>query len=141
MNFIKSKIDLIIDILSSSDYFDDVKIISAYPSEKKPTLIKKPGITISFKSVEINESFYLDSCRNKKITLGINFYLPLTMDSIEITGFLTNVIELLVFKNELDVNSVKCAEPSYNREIDAFMVKSEFQINEPLYINDSMNIN
>ncbi len=128
-------IGTLIKAFSSSSSFTDLRFVTAYENEIKPTPVSAPIVALSIKGCKIGKrlSETLDTgeiTETKKrellSTISIDIYLPYSMGGYEGHKIFDRLATFLIFASEMKIMTASCGAADYDKSCEAIVLKTQF---------------
>lgn len=118
-----------IDRLEADKFFENIKIIRAYPDEIKPTLLKKAVVALGIKSIDVDESSLGQNIKSGSYSIFADIFVPYSHDK--------QSMEQIVFRicrniSELNLVAIEVSGITANTTAECFVMKSVFTFNDEI---------
>lgn len=120
---IPSLLDSFARILKSDEYFDSVKIISAYPFTVKPTMLKENVIALGFSDISINDCCIGGDETDGYVKIFADIFVPLKEDGRIACQIFTRMCDDLKDMNIVAVSAQRIYSDSKST---AYVMKTQF---------------
>lgn len=123
---IKTLLDDFVSNLRKDNYFDDIKIISAYPFLSRPTQLKQSVVAVGFSDITLESDRIGESSRYGQVKIFADIFVPFGNDSRRTCEIFTNICKAASCYNVVSVS----AQRTYaNKESASYIMKTEFAFN------------
>lgn len=123
---IKTLLDDFVSALRKDSYFDNIKIISAYPYTSRPTELKENVVAVGFSDISLEPDGVGESSRYGQVKIFADIFVPFGVDSRKASEIFTHICEVL---NCYNVVSVSAYRTFANKETASYVMKSEIAFN------------
>lgn len=123
---IKTLLDDFVSALRKDSYFDDIKIIRAYPFMPRPTELKECVVAVGFSDITLESDRIGESDRYGQVKIFADIFVPFGRDSRKACEIFTRICEAL---NCYNVVSISAQRTYANKETASYIMKSEIAFN------------
>ncbi|MCD7797422.1 MAG: hypothetical protein LUG95_07490 [Clostridiales bacterium] len=117
-------LDDFVELMRSDSYFDDVKIVRAYPFTIRLTMLKESIVAVGFSNIEI-EPYSVggnDGCG--KVKLFADIYVPLDDMSKRTNEILTHICRAA---ESMNISSILAERIYADKETMSYVLKTEIE--------------
>lgn len=108
-------LDELIRLIKSDDYFDNIKVIKAYPSDVKPTRLNSPYIAVGLGEVDMHSSSIDSAQRSGQISVFADVYVSGREDGAIIYDIFTRLCKVLSCFNVLSIKADRTQYDTYTQ--------------------------
>ncbi|MGN1329017.1 MAG: hypothetical protein ACI4V4_04880 [Eubacterium sp.] len=123
---IKSLLDEFVLALRKDSYFDEIKIISAYPYAFRPTELKECIIAVGFSDISLESDRIGESSRYGQVKIFVDIFVPFGNDSKMACEIFTHICEVA---NCYNVVAISAQRTYANKETASYIMKTEVAFN------------
>lgn len=129
-------LDELIGIIKGDTYFDNIRVIKAYPSDIKPTRLNCPYIALGLSEIDMNSSSIDSSQRSGTISVFADIYVSGRCDGAIICDVFTRLCEVLSCFNVL---SIKAGRTQYDTYTQANVLKGVITFDDEITFGGALN--
>ena len=129
-------LDKLIGIIKGDVYFDNIKVIRAYPSDIKPTRLNCPYIALGLSEIDMSSSSIDSMQRSGMISVFADIYVSGRNDGAVIYDIFTRLCEML---SRFNVLSIKAERTQYDTYTQANVLKSVITFDDEITFGGALN--
>ncbi|MGN1421500.1 MAG: hypothetical protein ACI4XC_08310 [Eubacterium sp.] len=123
---IKTLLDDFVSALRKDGYFDDIKIVCAYPYTPRPTELKDSIVAVGFSDISFESDRIGESSRYGQVKIFADIFVPFGEDSKKACEIFARICEAISSYNVVAVS----AQRTYaNKETASYIMKTEIAFN------------
>lgn len=128
---IENLIDRLIEVISADDYFENIKIIKAYPCTIAPSRIAAETVALGFDEIRLSSSSVDDSSRAGDISVFIDIFIPIKTENSRACDIFSRICRCLYVYNILSVSAQRI---SVDVNTSAYVLKTVFTFNDEIEV-------
>lgn len=129
-------LDELIKIIKDNAYFDNIKVIKAYPSDVKPTRLGCPYIAVGLSEIDMHSSSIDSARRSGQISVFADVYVSGKQNCTLIYDIFTKLCEVLSCFNVL---SIKADRTQYDTYTQANVLKGIITFDDEITFGGTLN--
>lgn len=129
-------LDELIRIIKGNSYFDNIKVIKAYPSDINPTRLGYPYIAVGLSEIDMQSSGIDSAQRSGQISVFADVYVSGRQDCTLIYDIFTRLCEVLSCFNVL---SIKASRMQYDTYTQANVLKGVITFDDEITFGGALN--
>jgi len=125
----ESFVNEIIGKIRENGFFDDKKVIHAFPDIQKPVILKKAVIAVGLKEISVDDSSIGQASKAGNISVSADVFIPFSLHGCSTEKI---VCEICRSVSAYGISAVKisaCCADSYSQ---CFVVKAVFTFNDEI---------
>ncbi len=128
---IENIIDRLIEVISADDYFEDIKIIKAYPCTIAPSRIAAETVALGFDEIRLSSSSVDDSIREGDISVFVDIFIPIKTENSRACDIFSRICRCLYIYNILSVSAQRI---TVDVNTSAYVLKTVFTFNDEIEV-------
>lgn len=123
-------IDQLIDVIKKDKYFDNIRVINAYPFKTKPTRITKAYVALGIYEINMKSYNIDDSQRRGEVSVFADIFVPVHSDNGYISEIFMHLCDALKCFNVLSVSASGITADS---DIQAVVMKTVITFDDEIH--------
>lgn len=124
-------VDDFIDAARENEYFDDKKILRAYPPSVKPTLQKSPCVAVGIKEIRLDEAAVGQSVKRGSVSIFADVYIPFICKNASAEEIVCNLCR---GAERFGISSISAGGAFYDAKTECFVTKTAFTFSDEIMI-------
>lgn len=126
MFYLDKIVGAFIENVKLNHYFDDKRVIEAYPEATKPTLLKSVCVAVGIKEITADENSVGESIKHGAIGIYANIYIPFSVSNACADEVLCQICRAV---NDWSIASIAVSEMTADMKTQCRVVKSVLTFN------------
>lgn len=122
-------VNAIISKIKENSFFDDKKVIQAFPDVQKATALRKPVIAVGLKEISVGDSSIGQQIKTGNISISANVFIPFSCTGCSAEKCICEICKSVIGCGISAVRISECAADSYAQ---CFTVQSVFTFNDEI---------
>lgn len=122
--------------LAENDYFDEIKLIRAYPNTFKPTRMKQAVIAVSTIDVQANNMSLGQSAKQGVCSVQASVYVPFSMDGSVAQEAVQHICNSV---SDMNTISISVSETTADSTTECYITKAVFTFRNEFDFNEEEN--
>ena len=128
---IENTIDKLIEVISADDYFNDIKIIKAYPCSIAPTRIVTETVALGFDEIRLSSASVDESGRAGDLSVFVDIFIPIKTDNSRASEIFARICKCFYAYNILSVSAQRIA---VDVNTASYVLKTVFTFNDEIEV-------
>lgn len=120
-------IDDFIGRLKLNAYFDDKKIMRAFPHSVKPTLPRRAAVVAGIKEIALDEASIGENVKRGSISIYANIYIPFTLNGVNAEKIVCQICKSI---DDFNIASIRVSETAPDMKTECYVTKTVFTFND-----------
>lgn len=122
--------DSFIKLVAANDYFDDKRVVKAYPEATKPTLLKHAVIAVGIKEINIDEASVGESVKRGSVSVFANIYIPFCVHDVRCEEVVSQICRAAC---DWSIISISASEMTADVKTQCRILKTVFTFNGEIF--------
>lgn len=120
MKNIKSFLNDFVRFMKNDEFFSGVKIIHAYPFNKKPERLDYPIVAVGFSQIRLKPKHIGSNIKSGEVSIFADIYVPSKMKTDCIYDIMCHICNAA---GHMNASSVFCDNTEYYKKAEAYITK------------------
>lgn len=127
MRNIKSFIYEIVSVIRLDSFFDDMKLVNAYPFQAKPTQLRYPVISICMGNMNLTSAEIGAGSRAGSVSLFVDIYIPFNYSKSDMCEIFSHICASL---DDYCIEKISSQRVEADKLTSCYVMKNEFVFND-----------
>lgn len=128
--------DEIIAEMKENSFFDNKKVIKAFPDIPKPTALNKPVIAVGLKEISVDDHSIGQSVKTGNISISADIFIPYSCGGCSAEAIICEICKSAI---GFGISAIRVSECAVDSDAQCFAVKSVFTFNDEIAFGGDFN--